>query len=205
MEEFNRLRQDGPKESPLRPAREDLYGLGQNSVFRLPKEELLSREKARLLAISAGSAGAGLLLALLWFFLVYRGPLNGHAAACALFIFLFFSLAALPQALRYRSLASRIPERITLTNASIRIDERSFSARELKSVMMTPASQTVSGGGISFRRQLFLQTALEQTKYLLGSTPDAPKGLLYEEYGSLLETIRSWCAEQGVSFRENLN
>lgn len=205
VEEFNRLRQDGPKESPLRPAREDLYGLGQNSVFRLPKEELLSREKARLLAISAGSAGAGLLLALLWFFLVYRGPLNGHAAACALFIFLFFSLAALPQALRYRSLASRIPERITLTNASIRIDERSFSARELKSVVMTPASQTVSGGGISFRRQLFLQTALEQTKYLLGSTPDAPKGLLYEEYGSLLETIRSWCAEQGVSFRENLN
>ena len=119
------------------------------------------------------------------------GPLNGHAAACALFIFLFFSLAALPQALRYRSLASRIPERITLTNASIRIDERSFSARELKSVVMTPASQTVSGGGISFRRQLFLQTALEQTKYLLGSTPDAPKGLLYEEYGSLLETIRA--------------
>lgn len=206
VEDINRLRQDGClEEKSPRSEVQNPYLLSQNSVFRLPRTELLSRERKRLLAVAAGSLSAGLLLAFLWFFLAYRGPLSGYAVACIVTILFFPSLITVLHAIRYRLFSKKIPERITFTSGSIRVDEQSFSARELKSVAMTPVNCSLAGSQPSFRRRILLQTALEQAEYQLGSVPGAPKELLYGEYGGLLKAMRSWCAERGVPFRENLN
>lgn len=207
MEDINKLRKDGTFEKiPEELTVEQIYEVCDKREFQIPKENLLKRERRRVAQIGIGCATAGAILAALWFCLLYRKPLDSNAIFLMLAIFLLFCVPfPVFQAFRYFTFAKKMPGRIVLTDSSLRIDETSYPAREIKRISMTPASFGRSRNGTSFFRRMAVRSEAKRKEYQLGSTASAgvPEELIYDEYGDLVTSLRQWCSGQGISFQED--
>lgn len=205
VEDIEKLRLDGTLER-LETATtvETFFNENQTNDFIFPKRQILGIEKRNGTILSVLLYGVMLVLTLLWFLFLYKETM--HAAM----IVSLLVVALLPPTIylliflgQYTRSSKKLAEHIILTSGSIRVDERSFSANELKTVTMTPPNYTFTKNYHSPHRRLVFHTADTSVEYYLGYTAGSHKKYLYENYEEVLSAIQHWCVEHRVNFMKD--
>ena len=184
----------------LMDAPEEPDGFSQ-AEYLLPKERLTGAALQRFRSILKGATIAALVVfALITGSMLWKGTFGGFTHALGI---LFFStVITLPgiivQGIIYFRYQKTVPRKICLYPGEMVIDERTFYARDIRDVRISP-NRIYNANSPSVFREMTLRTAQGEKRCLIDFRAASPgQGICWEQYPQFAEDLSKWGLANGV-------
>lgn len=182
--------------------------------FTIPKQQLINAERKNILTpahIVISSIAITVILPFLLYFL--RVIPSNWIPWAMLFLAIFCPAIFIFERIQSKDVIGSYPEYIALYTDHIQIDNAVFPINTITKITMTPTSYKQMGharlttnSNYTFlsHRYLTIFTQNGKTEYTLGRTGAAQKDQIFEDYGSLHDSVEHWCFDHKITYTENL-
>lgn len=189
-----------------RAGREQETSAGAVREFTLPRDRLIGAARGRFYAILRGLLAAALGVAvLLGIILAACGALKSPAQV--LYIALFSLLIEIPglviQWRLFDQYARSVPERIRMFPGRLEVDDRFFSAGQIREIRLSPDRVWNPDSPAVFRK-MRVETDAETVTWSLDfrSGKEGKDQPFWPDYGALTEALEVWGTENGVTVQK---